>query len=127
MSKTVIETTKSKAIGPYSLGIAAGDYVFLSGQIPLDGATGKLVPGGIEAQTEQVFANIKALLDAAGLTMAHVVKATVFMMDLKDFAAMNAIYSKHVPAPFPARSTIQVAGLPMGAMVEIEMIAYRGK
>jgi 2-iminobutanoate/2-iminopropanoate deaminase len=127
MSKTVIETPKSKAIGPYSLGIAAGDYIFLSGQIPLDGATGKLVPGGIDAQTEQVFANIKALLDAAGVTMAHVVKATVFMADLKDFAAMNAIYTKHVAAPYPARSTIQVAGLPMGAMVEIEMIAYRGK
>jgi 2-iminobutanoate/2-iminopropanoate deaminase len=127
MSKTVIETPKSKAIGPYSLGIAAGDYIFLSGQIPLDGATGKLVPGGIDAQTEQVFANIKALLDAAGVTMAHVVKATVFMADLKDFAAMNVIYTKHVAAPYPARSTIQVAGLPMGAMVEIEMIAYRGK
>jgi 2-iminobutanoate/2-iminopropanoate deaminase len=127
MTKTVIETPKSKAIGPYSLGIAAGDYVFLSGQIPLDGATGKLVPGGIEAQTEQVFANVKALLEAAGVTMEQVVKATVFMTDLKDFAAMNAIYSKHVAAPYPARSTIQVAGLPMGAMVEIEMTAYRGK
>jgi 2-iminobutanoate/2-iminopropanoate deaminase len=126
MPKTVIETAKSKAIGPYSLGVAAGDYVFLSGQIPLDGATGKLVPGGIEAQTEQVFANIKALLEAAGVTMAHVVKATVFMTDLKDFAAMNAVYAKHVAAPYPARSTIQVAGLPMGATVEIEMIAHRG-
>ena len=127
MPKTVIETSKSKAIGPYSLGMAAGDFVFLSGQIPLDSATGKLVPGGIEAQTEQVFANIKALLDAAGVAMKDVVKATVFMTDLKDFAAMNVIYTKHVAAPYPARSTIQVAGLPMGATVEIEMIAYRGK
>jgi 2-iminobutanoate/2-iminopropanoate deaminase len=126
MTKTFIESPKSKAIGPYSLGIAAGDYVFFSGQIPLDGATGKLVPGGIEAQTEQVFANIKALLDAAGLTFGHAVKATVFMTDLKDFAAMNSIYAKHMPSPYPARSTIQVAGLPMGAMVEIEVTAYRG-
>lgn len=126
MPKTVLTSKSGKAIGPYSLGIGAGDYVFLSGQIPLDGATGKLVEGGIEAQTEQVFANIKALLDNAGVTMAQVAKATVFMTDLKEFAAMNAIYEKHVPAPYPARSTIQVAGLPMGAKVEIEMIAWRG-
>jgi 2-iminobutanoate/2-iminopropanoate deaminase len=126
MPKTVLTSKSGKAIGPYSLGVAAGDYVFLSGQIPLDGATGKLVDGGIEAQTEQVFANIKALLDNAGVTMAQVVKATVFMTDLKEFAAMNGIYERHVPAPYPARSTIQVAGLPMGAKVEIEMIAWRG-
>ncbi len=126
MPKTVLTTATGKAIGPYSLGIAAGDYVFLSGQIPLDGATGKLAPGGIEAQTEQVFRNIKALLESAGVTMAHVVKATVFMTDLTEFAAMNAVYEKNVPAPYPARSTIQVAGLPMGAKVEIEMLAWRG-
>ena len=126
MSKTILTSKTGKAIGPYSLGIGAGDYVFLSGQIPLDGATGKLVDGGIEAQTEQVFKNIKALLENAGVTMAQVVKATVFMTDLKEFAAMNGIYEKHVPTPYPARSTIQVAGLPMGAKVEIEMIAWRG-
>ena len=126
MPKTILTSKSGKAIGPYSLGVAAGDYVFLSGQIPLDGATGKLVEGGIEAQTEQVFANIKALLDNAGVTIGQVVKATVFMTDLKEFAAMNAIYERHVPAPYPARSTIQVAGLPMGAKVEIEMIAWRG-
>lgn len=125
MPKTAIESKAAKAIGPYSLGIAAGDLIFLSGQIPLDGATGKLVPGGIEEQTEQVFRNIKALLDAAGIGMQHVVKATVFMTDLGEFQAMNAIYQKHVTTPFPARSTIQVAGLPMGARVEIEMIASR--
>jgi 2-iminobutanoate/2-iminopropanoate deaminase len=125
MTKKPIESKIGKAIGPYSLGIDAGDYVFLSGQIPLDGATGKLVDGGIEAQTEQVFKNIKSLLDSAGLSYAHVVKATVFVMDLKDFAAMNAIYEKHVTKPYPARSTIQVAGLPMGARVEIEMTAKR--
>lgn len=126
MSKTVLTSSSGKAIGPYSLGIGAGDYVFLSGQIPLDGATGKLVDGGIEAQTQQVFDNIKALLANAGVTMEHVVKATVFMIDLKEFAAMNGVYEKNVAAPYPARSTIQVAGLPMGAKVEIEMIAWRG-
>jgi 2-iminobutanoate/2-iminopropanoate deaminase len=125
MQKKVISSPIAKAIGPYSLGIDAGQTVYLSGQIPLDGATGKLVPGGIEAQTEQVFKNIKALLDAAGLTYKNVVKATVFMIDLAEFQAMNAIYAKHVPEPFPARSTIQVAGLPMGARVEIEMICVR--
>ncbi len=126
MSKTVLTSPSGKAIGPYSLGIGAGDYVFLSGQIPLDGATGKLVDGGIEAQTQQVFDNIKPLLANAGVTMEHVVKATVFMTDLKEFAAMNGVYEKNVVAPYPARSTIQVAGLPMGAKVEIEMIAWRG-
>jgi 2-iminobutanoate/2-iminopropanoate deaminase len=126
MPRKAIETSKSKAIGPYSLGIDTGNIVFLSGQIPLDAATGKLVEGGIEAQTEQVFRNITALLDAAGLTFDHVVKATVFMTDLKEFAAMNGVYTKHVAAPYPARSTVQVAGLPMGAKVEIEMLAVRG-
>lgn len=126
MAKTVLTSPTGKAIGPYSLGIGAGDTVFLSGQIPLDGSTGKLVEGGIEAQTEQVFRNIKALLDNAGVTMAHVVKATVFMTDLKEFAAMNGVYEKNFAAPYPARSTIQVAGLPMAAKVEIEVIAWRG-
>ena len=126
MPKTILTSGSAKAIGPYSLGIGAGDYVFLSGQIPLDGATGKLAGETIEAQTEQVFRNIRALLDNAGVTMEHVVKATVFMTDLKEFAAMNGVYEKNVPAPYPARSTIQVAGLPMGAKIEIEMIAWRG-
>lgn len=125
MQKKPILSPIAKAIGPYSLGIDAGQTVYLSGQIPLDGATGKIVEGGIDAQTEQVFKNIKALLDASGLTYANVVKATVFMTDLSEFQAMNAIYAKHVPEPFPARSTIQVAALPMGARVEIEMIAVR--
>lgn len=126
MPKTPIETPKAKAIGPYSLGMVAGDYVFLSGQIPLDAASGKLVGSDVTAQTEQVFANISVLLDAAGLTYGHVVKSTVFLADMGDFAAMNEVYKKHVAAPFPARSTIQVGALPMGAKVEIEMIAYKG-
>lgn len=116
----------AKPLGPYSPGIAAGDYVFLAGQIPIDDA-GNIVPGEIEAQTEQVFKNIDAVLSAAGLTFAHVVKATVFMIDLGEFGRMNAIYEKYAKQPYPARSTIQVAGLPKGARVEIEMIAYRGK
>ena len=126
MTKSVIESKIGKAIGPYSLAIGAGDYIFLSGQIPLDGATGKLVEGGIEAQTEQVFKNIKALLESSGSSMGEVVKSTVFMTDLGEFQAMNGIYAKHVPQPYPARSTIQVAGLPMGAKVEIEMIVWKG-
>ena len=126
MPKTILTSPSAKAIGPYSLGVGAGDYVFLSGQIPLDGATGKLAGETIETQTEQVFRNIKGLLASAGLTMEHVVKATVFMTDLKEFAAMNGVYEKNVAAPYPARSTIQVAGLPMGAKVEIEMLAWRG-
>lgn len=116
----------AKPLGPYSPGIAAGDYVFLAGQIPINDA-GNIVPGEIEAQTEQVFRNIDAVLKAAGLTFAHVVKATVFMIDLAEFGRMNAIYEKYAQQPYPARSTIQVAGLPKGARVEIEMIAYRGK
>lgn len=116
----------AKPLGPYSPGIAAGDYVFLAGQIPID-AAGNIVPGGIEEQTEQVFRNLKGVLEAAGCTFGHVVKATVFMADLGDFARMNAIYEKYVVQPFPARSTFQVAALPKGAKVEIEMIAYRGK
>jgi 2-iminobutanoate/2-iminopropanoate deaminase len=126
MPTTALFPPGAKPLGPYSPGIAAGDYVFLAGQIPID-ASGDIVPGGIEAQTEQVFRNLKAVLEAAGLTFAAVVKSTVFMIDLGEFARMNAVYEKHVKQPYPARSTIQVAGLPKGARVEIEMIAYRGK
>jgi 2-iminobutanoate/2-iminopropanoate deaminase len=125
MPNTAIFPAGAKPLGPYSPGIAAGDYVFLAGQIPID-AAGNIVPGGIEEQTEQVFKNLKAVLDAAGLTFAHVTKATVFMANLGDFTRMNAIYEKYVVAPYPARSTFQVAALPKGALIEIEMIAYRG-
>ena len=126
MTNKAISSPKTKAIGPYSLGIDTGEFVFLAGQIPLDAATGKLVGGDIKEQTEQVFRNISALLDAAGLTYANVVKALVFMTDLGEFAAMNEVYAKYVVEPYPARSTIQVAGLPMGAKVEIEFICRRG-
>jgi 2-iminobutanoate/2-iminopropanoate deaminase len=126
MPNTAIHPAGAKPLGPYSPGIGAGDYVFISGQIPIN-AEGNIVPGEIEAQAEQVFKNIKSVLDAAHLTFAHVVKATVFMTDLGEFARMNAIYEKHVVQPYPARSTIQISALPKGAKVEIEMIAYRGK
>jgi 2-iminobutanoate/2-iminopropanoate deaminase len=126
MANSAIFPAGAKPLGPYSPAVAAGDYLFISGQIPIN-AAGDIVPGDIVAQTEQVFANLKSVLDAAGLTFAHCAKATVFMADLSDFARMNAVYEKYVMQPYPARSTFQVAALPKGARIEIEMIAYRGK
>ena len=112
------------AIGPYSQAVRSGDWLFLSGQIPLDPATGKMVEGGIEPQTERVIANLKAVLEAAGGSLASVVKTTVFLTDLGHFQAFNAVYGKHfAAAPAPARATVQVAALPRGALVEIEAIA----
>jgi 2-iminobutanoate/2-iminopropanoate deaminase len=111
------------AVGPYSQGIAAGGFVFLAGQIPLVGDTGKFVEGGITEQTEQVIANIKALLASQHLTLGDVVKATVFLTDMEEFAAMNEVYRKHFTGAPPARSTVQVARLPKDARVEIEVIA----
>lgn len=114
------------AIGPYSQAIAAGPFVFTSGQVGFDPATGQLVDGGVEAQARQVMANVGALLAAANLTFADVVKTTVFLVDMNDFAAVNAIYGEAFAggAP-PARSTVAVAALPRGASVEIETIALR--
>lgn len=111
------------AIGPYAHAIQAGPFVFCSGQTPLDPKTGKLVEGGIEAQTTQVFANITAVLSAAGLTLQDVVKSTVYLKDMGDFAAMNAIYATSFAPHKPARTTIQAAKLPLDCMVEIEVIA----
>ena len=125
MAKKAITTPKGKAIGPYSMGIDAGDLVFVSGQIPLDAATGKLVEGNIAAQATQSLENLKAILDAAGLTFADVVKTTIFLTSMGDFGAVNEVYKTYVSEPYPARSTIAVAALPMGAKVEIEMIASR--
>ena len=123
--KKPIETATKVAGAPYSPGIDAGRTVYVSGQVPLDPRTGKLVPGGIKEQTEQVFANLKDVLQTAGISLHHVVKATVFMTDLGEFGAMNEVYARHMPAPHPARSTVQVAALPLGARVEIEVIAER--
>ena len=125
MPKKPIDTATKVAGAPYSPGIDTGATLYVSGQVPLDPRTGKLVPGGIKEQTEQVFANLKDVLLTAGLSLHHVVKSTVFMTDLSEFGAMNEVYAKHMPAPFPARSTVQVAALPLGAKVEIEVIAQR--
>ena len=114
------------AVGPYSHAVEAGALIFLSGQTPMDSATGKLAEGDIAAQTEQVFKNLFNVLAAAGLTEADVVKANVFLTDMGNFAAMNAVYATKFSAPYPARSTIAVAGLPLGAQVEIELIARKG-
>lgn len=123
--KKPIDTAGKVAGAPYSVAIDTGATVYVSGQVPIDPATGKLVPGDVKAQTEQVFANLKSALSAAGLSLEHVVKSTVFLIDMGDFGAMNEVYAKHMPAPFPARSTVAVAALPLGARVEIEVIAAR--
>ncbi|WP_263410529.1 RidA family protein [Terriglobus tenax] len=125
--KTAVSTSDAPAaIGPYSQAIRVGDTLYTSGQVALDPATGNLIEGGIEAQTVRVLENLKAVLAAAGLNFANVLKTTVFLKDMKDFAAMNAIYATYL-APegviAPARSTIQVAALPKDALVEIEVIA----
>lgn len=121
--KVVAASDAPPAVGPYSQGIRTGNFVYLAGQIPLVGDSGKLVEGGITEQTEQVIANIKALLASQGLDLGAVVKSTVFLYDMNDFAAMNAVYSKHFTAPYPARSTIQVARIPKDSLVEIEVVA----
>jgi 2-iminobutanoate/2-iminopropanoate deaminase len=124
--KTVISTAEAPtAVGPYSQAIAAGPFMFCSGQIPLEPGTGILVEGGVSRQTERVLLNLAAVLRAHGLGMEDVLKTTVFMTDLAQFSEMNATYAKHFPVDPPARSTIQVAALPKGANVEIEAIALK--
>ena len=113
------------AIGPYSQAIDTGTLVFASGQIPLDPSTGQLVEGGIARQTEQVLHNVGAVLEAAGLSLQHVVKTTIYMKDLAEFEEMNAVYGRAMPDPPPARSTVQVARLPRDARIEIDVIAAR--
>lgn len=125
MTKTVITTTHAPAaVGPYSAGIDCGETVYLSGQLGLDPATGELAEG-VEAQARQALANVGALLEAAGLTYANVVKTTVLLADINDFAAVNAVYAEVFPEPFPARSCFAAAALPKGGLVEIEAIAQR--
>ena len=111
------------AIGPYSQAVIANGLLFSAGQIPLDPASGQIVEGDIVAQTEQVFANLSAILEAAGTSLAKLVKTTVFLQHLDDFVGMNEVYSKHIGDAPPARSTVEVAKLPSGALVEIEAIA----
>ena len=124
MGKGVIATDKApRAIGPYSQAIRAGGLLFCSGQIPLDPVTGEMCTGSVREQTEQVMANIAAVLEAAGLAFGDVVKSTVFLADLADFAVVNEVYGSRFPTMPPARSTVEVRGLPRGAKVEIEVIA----
>lgn len=111
------------AVGPYSPAVRVGDWVFCSGQIPLDPKTGQLVQGSIVEQTRQCLENLKAVLAEAGLELKHVVKTTVFMTDLSQFPAMNEVYAQYFEEPYPARSTVQVGALPKGALVEIEAVA----
>ena len=124
-NKTIIKPAKSPtAVGPYNHAVRVGDLLFCAGQIPIEPATGNLVEGDIKVQTERVLQNVKAILDDQGLTFANVVKSTVFLTDLANFAGMNEIYAKYFTGDFPARSTIQVAALPKAANVEIEVIAH---
>lgn len=124
MAKNIIATRNAPgAIGPYSQGIKANGFVFASGQIGLDPATGEFVKGGIKEQSRQVLLNVKNVLEAAGSGLDKVVKTTVFLKDINDFAAMNAVYSEFFKTDCPARSAVQVAALPKGALVEIEVIA----
>ena len=124
MERQKVETSRAPAaIGPYSQAVKAGPWVFCSGQIPLEPSTGVLLSGGIEEQTRRVLENLSAVLDAAGSGMDRVVKTTVFLIDLGEFAAFNLVYGEFFPGVPPARSTVQVAALPRGARVEIEALA----
>ncbi|HMM42089.1 MAG TPA: RidA family protein [Thermomicrobiales bacterium] len=123
MGKIVATDKAPGAIGPYSQAVKTGNYVFTAGQIPLDPATGKLVGGDIEAQTERVLQNLEAVLAAAGSSFDRVVKTTCFLVNLDDFATFNEIYARHFGDAKPARSTVQVAKLPAGALVEVECVA----
>ncbi|HEU5457734.1 MAG TPA: RidA family protein [Terracidiphilus sp.] len=127
MSKSVIASDQAPAaIGPYSQAIRTGNLLYTAGQIPLDPATGQLVPGGISEQTTRVLENLKAILESAGTSLERVVKATVFLKDMNDFAAMNAVYDSYLAsgdAPPPARTTVEVARLPKDSRIEIEFVA----
>src|SRR6266850_3990198 len=125
--KQIIKPARSApAVGPYNHAVRIGDLLFCAGQIPLDPASGNLVSGDIKVQTERVLENVKAILEDQKLTFGNVVKSTVFLTDLANFAGMNEVYAGYFTADFPARSTIQVAALPGGANVEIEVIAHYG-
>jgi len=123
--KEIVATEKApKAIGPYSQAVKVGPLVYTAGQIGIDPATGEIVPGGIEAETRQALTNLKHVLEAAGASLDMVVKTTVFLRDINDFARMNAVYAEFFTEGFPARSAVQAAALPKGAAVEIEAVAY---
>ena len=123
MKKIIATTTAPQAVGPYSQAVAANGFLFVSGQIPLDPATGQLVEGEIEAQAERVLQNLTALVTAAGCSMDRVVRTTVFLKDMGEFARMNAVYARFFPSQPPARSTVEVARLPRDVKVEMDLIA----
>ena len=123
MKKVISTSTAPAAIGPYSQAIQVGNLVFASGQIPIDPATGSFVAGGVKEQARQSLTNVKAILEEAGLTLDNVVKTTVFLADMNDFADVNAVYAEFFAEPYPARSAVAVKTLPKGALVEIEVIA----
>ncbi len=124
MNKERIHTDHAPAaVGPYSQAIRIGEFIFTAGQVALDPASGELVGSDVAAQTEQVISNLRAVLAAAGSGLERVIKTTVFLQNMSDFAAMNAVYARHFPEPFPARSTVEVGGLPKGGLVEIECVA----
>jgi 2-iminobutanoate/2-iminopropanoate deaminase len=125
VTRTAFTAPGAVAVGAYSHAVASGDTVYLSGQTPLDPATGTLVQGGIAAQAERCFQNLFGVLAAAGLAPDDAVKVNVYLVDMSDFAAMNAVYERQFSRPFPARTTIGVASLPLGARIEIELIARR--
>jgi 2-iminobutanoate/2-iminopropanoate deaminase len=126
MSRSIVRTDSApKAIGPYSQAVVAGGQVFCSGQVGLDPATGQLVPGGIQAETRRVLENLSAVLSGAGASVADVVRCTVFLKNMGDFAAMNEIYAQFFKADPPSRATVEVARLPKDALVEIDCIAVR--
>jgi len=126
MTRSAISTHAAPAaLGPYSQAITAGDFVFCAGQGSIDPATNEVLNGTIEDETKRTLGNVGAILDAAGVGFADVVKTTVFLADLGDFAAMNAVYATYFPDPPPARSTVEVAALPKGFKVEIEVVAYK--
>lgn len=125
MKKVIATTNAPAAIGPYSQAIEINGMIYCSGQIPINPATGEVVAGGIVEQTKQSFANIKAILNEADLSMNSIVKTTVLLADIKDFAAMNEVYAASFDAPYPARSAFAVKDLPKGVLVEIEVIAAR--
>lgn len=125
MPRKAFSAEGAVSVGPYSHAVCMGDYVFLSGQTPIDSNTGKLVEGGIAAQTEQCFKNLFKVLEAAGLTSDEVVKVNVYLLNMEDFSVMNSIYLNQFSTPYPARTTVGVAALPLGARIEIEMIAKK--
>ena len=126
MNRKIVSTDAApKAVGPYSQAVWAGDLLFCAGQIPLDPATGQVVPGGVVEQTVRVLENLRAVLVSQGLDLANIVKTTVFVADLNHFTALNEVYARYFTGDFPARSTVQVARLPKDVLFEIEAVAIR--